>query len=176
MQRNAANFLELSRPSQRSDEARGGGTLGGYLNLVDPNNPADNNTVLLTNWHVVRPSNSEDLPLADYLCTVKLPRPCTEYCFLLLQYETACFQRHGCWQDECFALRFEHIDIYASRTRRHKPGKGNCYGCVAKSNYYLLGSSFSLEEDINTIHIPPIPDRLLCLFRHSFVFTDEPLH
>ena len=79
------------------------------------------------------------------------------------------------WQDESFALRFEHIDRYASRTGRHKPGGGNCYGCVANSNHYLLSNPFSLEEE--TIqYIPPIPDRLLCLFRHLFVSIDEPLH
>ena len=73
------------------------------------------------------------------------------------------------WQDECFALRFEHIDRYASRTGRHKPGGGNCYGCVVNSNHYLLE-----EETIQ--YIPPMPDRLLCLFRQLFVFIDEHLH
>ena len=38
-------------------EAKGGGTLGGYLNLVDPNDPANKTTVFLTNWHLVRPSD-----------------------------------------------------------------------------------------------------------------------
>ena len=38
-------------------ELKGGGTLGGYINLVDPKNPAKKTTVFLTNWHVVRPSN-----------------------------------------------------------------------------------------------------------------------
>ena len=38
-------------------EVKGGGTLGGYINLVDPKNPAKKTPVFLTNWHVVRPSN-----------------------------------------------------------------------------------------------------------------------
>ena len=38
-------------------ELKGGGTLGGYINLVDSKNPAKKTTVFLTNWHVVRPSN-----------------------------------------------------------------------------------------------------------------------
>ncbi len=46
-------------------EARGGGTLGGYLNLVDPNSPANKTTVFLTNWHVVRPSDP-DLPVGTF--------------------------------------------------------------------------------------------------------------
>ena len=46
-------------------EVKGCGTLGGYINLVDPKNPAKKTTVFLTNWHVVRPSNP-NLPLGMF--------------------------------------------------------------------------------------------------------------
>ena len=38
-------------------EASGGGTLGGYINLLDPKNPSKKTTVFLTTWQVVRPSD-----------------------------------------------------------------------------------------------------------------------
>lgn len=38
------------------------GTLGGYLVLVDSKNPLDRKTVFMTNWHVLRPSDSK-LPM-----------------------------------------------------------------------------------------------------------------
>jgi hypothetical protein len=40
-------------------EGKGAGTLGGYLNLIDPENPANKTTVFLTNWHVVCPSDTK---------------------------------------------------------------------------------------------------------------------
>jgi hypothetical protein len=46
-------------------EEKGSGTLGGYLNLVDPKNFANKTTVFLTNWHVVRPSDTK-LPVGTY--------------------------------------------------------------------------------------------------------------
>ena len=72
------------------------------------------------------------------------------------------------WQDEYFALRFEHIDRYASRTGRHKPGGGNCYGCVTNSNHYLLGSPFSLKE-INQYNTHTTNTRSLALLISSFI-------
>lgn len=46
-------------------EERGGGTLGGYIDLVDPNNTAEKITVFLTNWHVIRPSDPK-LPVGMF--------------------------------------------------------------------------------------------------------------
>ena len=52
-------------------EPRGGGTIGGYLVLVDPKKPQEKTPIFLTNWHVVRPSNPQ-LPAgkSDTPCTV----------------------------------------------------------------------------------------------------------
>ena len=46
-------------------EAKGGGTLGGYINLFDPKDPAKKTTVFLTGWHVVRPSDT-NLPVGMF--------------------------------------------------------------------------------------------------------------
>ena len=46
-------------------EAKGGSTLGGYISLLDPKNPAKKTTVFLTNWHVVRPSDPK-LPVGMF--------------------------------------------------------------------------------------------------------------
>ena len=50
-------------------EPKGGGTLGGFLNLVNPNNPADKTTIFLTNWHVVRPSDP-GLPVGTFCSSI----------------------------------------------------------------------------------------------------------
>lgn len=42
-----------------SAEPTGGGTLGGYLVLVDPKNSSDRTTIFITSWHVLRPSDPE---------------------------------------------------------------------------------------------------------------------
>ena len=54
-----------------SVKPRGGGTMGGYLVLVDPKKPQEKTTIFLTNWHVVRPSNPQ-LPAgkSDTTCAV----------------------------------------------------------------------------------------------------------
>ena len=46
-------------------ESRGSGTLGGYINLIDPTNPAKKTTVFLTTWQVVRPSDPK-LPVGMF--------------------------------------------------------------------------------------------------------------
>ena len=49
-------------------EAKGGGTLEGYINLTEPNEDANKNTVFLTIWHVLLTSDP------------KLPVACPERC------------------------------------------------------------------------------------------------
>ena len=49
-------------------EAKGGGTLEGYIDLIDPNEDPNKNTVFLAIWHVVLTSDP------------KLPVACPECC------------------------------------------------------------------------------------------------
>jgi len=55
-------------------EKTGGGTMGGYLMLVDPKDASERTAIFLTNWHVVRPSDPA-LPAGKSLTHLSLLSP-----------------------------------------------------------------------------------------------------